>query len=118
MIPDPKERNVYLLQELRAVPRRIMWHQIEDFMPEAHACAVALVETWQALAGLDEHPGHASCFDPDVTEAIKRLIDALNPRLRATEQAQPQKEAQRTPIRQASSDPCVSSTPDPLSDFS
>jgi hypothetical protein len=81
-----QERTFYMLSELSTVLRRIEWHKAEDSMTEAQACAVALVEILESMAGLDEYPDHASCFDSDVSQAIRSVINAIYQRLHLSEQ--------------------------------
>lgn len=71
------ERTEYLLGEIQSTQR-----VIERNTDTGHDRSVYLVGVLQAIlagmAGLGDYATHASCFSPEVTQAIKELLETIN----------------------------------------
>ena len=71
------ERTQYLLREVQSAQSVIAQSEYTGRARLAAQVGV-LRATLAGMAGLGEFPTHASCFEPEVTEAIKHLLDTLD----------------------------------------
>lgn len=72
--------NQHLLQEIQSAQSVIARHdQEQKDEPYRHAYVVGvLTSTLAGMAGLGKHALHKSCFDPETTQAIARLIETID----------------------------------------
>ena|SRR5215472_5837385 len=75
--PKPEQRD--LIIHISATRKAIEELPSNSSAFNPYACAVgALRGMLRCLAGLSEFSTHESCFDPQVTEEVKRLLDVLD----------------------------------------
>ena len=75
------KHDQHLLQELAAAQSAIADHDQEQANdPYRNAYVVGVLRsTLEGMAGLSSYgTPHASCFSPEVTQAIKQLIQTIN----------------------------------------
>ncbi len=68
------ERTEYLLDEIQSTQAVIEQCTYDNRYPYIVG---ALSSMLSGMAGLGDYATHASCFSPEVTQAIKELLDAM-----------------------------------------
>ena len=108
-----QERMKYALSEIQST-QRVIEHCEYQGTPNAMAAFTigALTSTLEGMAGLGDFATHASCFDLEVTQAIKSLVETINQRISPTG-------PQQQPVQACAKRPnaCSLHASGPLSDF-
>jgi hypothetical protein len=71
------DRTHHLLSEIKSAQSVIERNTYTGSSRNAYLVGV-LSATLKGMAGLGEHTLHASCFDPETTEAIAKLLETIN----------------------------------------
>lgn len=77
---NQNERHAYLLMEVTSAHAILQRNQDTGEARDSELIVGALTGMLAGMAGLGEFATHGSCFDQDVTEAIRELVTAINQR--------------------------------------
>lgn len=75
---NQNERHAYLLMEVTSAHAILQRNQDTGEARDSEFIVGALTGMLAGMAGLGEFATHGSCFSPEITQAIKELLETIN----------------------------------------